>query len=263
MTPARRPPDWQLPPGVDRSAWEYANNRTLADEYDRDFLGEALFALDSELIDTWLADARRVIDLGCGTGRHSVPLAQSGKQVTALDLSPDMLRIVSEKAQAAAVDIDCVEANLVELNAESLGTFDAAICMFSTLGMVAGRAHRQRALQRIHTLLVPGGRFIMHGHNLWALLHNTGGAVRLASHTWDCLFHGATWGDLKGQIPHLPNFRLHLFSAGELKSDLRRAGFRIRDWVPITQSPAQRLSTPWFFSSLRAGGFIACCERGE
>jgi SAM-dependent methyltransferase len=42
-----------------------------------------------------------LLELGCGTGRLLIPLAQAGYHVTGVDLSPEMLRVASEKTAAA------------------------------------------------------------------------------------------------------------------------------------------------------------------
>ncbi|MBQ1188434.1 MAG: methyltransferase domain-containing protein [Peptococcaceae bacterium] len=41
---------------------------------------------------------KRLLDLGCGTGSISIPLAQKGYQVTGVDLSEEMLAVAREKA---------------------------------------------------------------------------------------------------------------------------------------------------------------------
>ena len=40
------PPDWQLPPGVNRGLWEYLHDRDLARGYDAGLAGSSLFSLD-------------------------------------------------------------------------------------------------------------------------------------------------------------------------------------------------------------------------
>ena len=44
-----------------------------------------------------------LLELGCGTGRLLIPLAEAGYRVTGVDLSPEMLRIARAKAEAAGV----------------------------------------------------------------------------------------------------------------------------------------------------------------
>src|SRR5437660_845136 len=47
---------------------------------------------------------RRVLDLGCGTGRHTLALARAGARVTALDQSPEMMAIARRKLQGCPVE---------------------------------------------------------------------------------------------------------------------------------------------------------------
>jgi len=48
----------------------------------------------------------RILDVGCGTGRHALELAKRGYQVTGVDLSENMLNRAREKATSAGVHID-------------------------------------------------------------------------------------------------------------------------------------------------------------
>ncbi len=50
--------------------------------------------------------AKRILDIACGTGRHSIELAQRGYQVVGFDLSAGQLRVAREKAAAAGVAVD-------------------------------------------------------------------------------------------------------------------------------------------------------------
>jgi 2-polyprenyl-3-methyl-5-hydroxy-6-metoxy-1,4-benzoquinol methylase len=50
--------------------------------------------------------SRKIIDIGCGTGRHSIELAKRGYQVTGIDLSASQLKRASEKAKEHGVKID-------------------------------------------------------------------------------------------------------------------------------------------------------------
>ncbi|MCX5781387.1 MAG: methyltransferase domain-containing protein [Elusimicrobia bacterium] len=47
----------------------------------------------------------KILDVGCGTGRHSVELAKRGYKVTGIDLSPSQLKAAAEKAKAARVKV--------------------------------------------------------------------------------------------------------------------------------------------------------------
>jgi hypothetical protein len=58
----------------------------------------------------------------------------------------------------------------------------------------------------------------------------------------------------------LPNMCLHSFSQRELRSDLRRAGFRILHWLPITRHGDALLRWPRCAPALRAGGYFVVCQ---
>src|SRR5659263_742190 len=66
-----------------------------------------------------------ILDLGCGTGRHAIELAKRGYTVTAVDLSASQLDLAREKAVAANVTVQFVEADARHLNYS--GQFDAVI----------------------------------------------------------------------------------------------------------------------------------------
>lgn len=68
-----------------------------------------------------------VLDMGCGTGRHAIALAERGAQVTGVDFSPQMLYEAKKKAKAAGVEVEWVEADGTNWNRPD--TFHAAICI--------------------------------------------------------------------------------------------------------------------------------------
>jgi 2-polyprenyl-3-methyl-5-hydroxy-6-metoxy-1,4-benzoquinol methylase len=48
----------------------------------------------------------RILDVGCGTGRHSIELAKRGYSVTGIDLSESQLRLAKQKASEQSLEID-------------------------------------------------------------------------------------------------------------------------------------------------------------
>ncbi len=75
---------------------------------------------------------KSVLDVACGVGRHSIPLAKLGYQVTGIDLSPYQIKKAKEDAKKEKVKTSFViqDANSFYYNKK----FDAAICMWTTLG---------------------------------------------------------------------------------------------------------------------------------
>ena len=261
---APRRPTWRLPPGVTRGTWDYVHSAQIAEDYDNYFSYSELFAYDQSILFRHLDCGSRpwIIDLGCGSGRAAVPLAQRGARVLAVDLSQTMLDITLAKAEAADLEIEAVRANLVELDGVATASLDHAICLFSTLGMVQGHPHRQQVLQHVHRLLRPGGKFILHVHNVVANLTDPGGVGWLIDSAYRrARSRGFEWGDKYFAYRGLPKMFLHTFSAGELKRPLRHARLDIVEWIPINAATNGPLPRPWWLPTLRASGWIVVAQK--
>jgi SAM-dependent methyltransferase len=71
--------------------------------------------------------ARRVLDLGCGTGRHSVYLAENGMQVSGIDASPEGVSVTSEQMASKDLNGDFRIGNIYDKLPYPDGSFDAII----------------------------------------------------------------------------------------------------------------------------------------
>ena len=214
MTPL--PPDWQLPPGVSRGLWQYLHNDDIAQSYDEHLAGNFLAALDVRFVAQHCPPPGRLVDLGCGTGRLLLHLAARGQPVLGIDLSAAMLRIAAEKAKAAGLAVDLLEANLVDLSCLDDASLDYAACLFSTLGMVVGAHQRRQVVQHVHRILRPGGLFVLHVHNRLFNLWQPQGWKWLLSDFWRGLLGRDSAGDR--HMPahgNMPSLTLHLFTRRE------------------------------------------------
>jgi cyclopropane fatty-acyl-phospholipid synthase-like methyltransferase len=111
-----------------------------------------------------LPKGSRILDIGCGTGRHSIELAKHGYIVTGVDISSGMLAEAEVAARDEGVEIELVNVNATKYRSEPV--FDAAICLcegaFCLLGEGDDPHERDLTILRnIFAALKPGGKFIM------------------------------------------------------------------------------------------------------
>lgn len=69
----------------------------------------------------------RILDIGCGTGRHSIELTKRGYNITGIDLSESQLARAREKAKAENLEINFLQGDARNLPYDS--EFDAAIML--------------------------------------------------------------------------------------------------------------------------------------
>jgi ubiquinone/menaquinone biosynthesis C-methylase UbiE len=265
MCPAR--PDWQLPPGVNRGAWDYIHSPGVARGYDAGLADSSLFHLDLAFFDEFALPALpqpgspgRLLDLGCGTGRLLLHAARRSYWCVGVDLSREMLAVATEKARLAGVEINLLQASIVELEALADGSFDCAACLFSTLGMVMGADNRAQVLAHVNRLLRPGGRLVLHVHNRW-FNASIGWLIGDLVRSW---LNGAPGGDrVMPAHQGVAGLTLHLFTRREAVQMLRDAGFRIVEVRPVSLREDGRLRCPWLFGWLRTYGYLIAAEKGS
>jgi SAM-dependent methyltransferase len=101
----------------------------------------------------------RFLDIGCGFGRHSLELARRGFDVLGIDPSAFMIDAAQER--------DAGENRIPVFRHESgedlqlHNEFDAAICLFTTLGQVEDHKDNLPLLHNAYQALLPGGCFIL------------------------------------------------------------------------------------------------------
>ena len=101
----------------------------------------------------------RVLDLCCGTGRHAVPLAQAGLEVTGLDMSEEYLAKARSAACGAGVKVRFAGGDMREIPFR--GEFDAVVNMFTAFGYFDDDADDQRVIDGAAAALRPGGRLLL------------------------------------------------------------------------------------------------------
>ena len=106
----------------------------------------------------WLDGGRKIIlDAGCGTGGHAIPLARRGYKVTCLDASEAMLTKAKQKSEQARLHLDFGMMDLRQICLS--GQFDAAIAMFDVMDYFTTDEDLQKVLRNIRGVLKSSALF--------------------------------------------------------------------------------------------------------
>ena len=137
-----------------------------------------------------LATGDPVLELGCGTGRLLVPLAQAGHRITGLDRSPPMLDRAHEAVTVAGVaaSVTLHRGSMTEADAAPGGPFGIVILALNGLLQLPTAAGQREALAAARRALDPRGQLVLD------VMNPTPEALRALDHTFT---HEGTW--------HLPD----------------------------------------------------------
>lgn len=124
-----------------------------ADLYD--FVSPPDSAMERFYVEAVGGHGRKVLDLACGSGRFTIPLAKSGAQVTGVDLSETMLEKARERAISSGVEVQLVKLDMRDFELDTL--FDSVLIAANSLLHMHTAADFARAFATIRRHLAPGG----------------------------------------------------------------------------------------------------------
>jgi 2-polyprenyl-6-hydroxyphenyl methylase/3-demethylubiquinone-9 3-methyltransferase len=166
---------------------------------------------------TTLRDAR-VLDVGCGGGLLSEALAGEGAVVTAIDLSPELLKVARLHGLETGVSVDYRQQPVEALATEAPGSFDAVTCM----EMLEHVPDPGSVLRACADLLKPGGRLFV------STLNRTPAAFALA-------IVGAEY--IARLLPKGTHRYRDFIRPSELAGWLRDAGLQLEDVSGLMYEP--------------------------
>lgn len=132
-------------------------NDSWASSYDTiyyDVKGDLQFYLDQSL-----RVNGKVLELGCGTGRVTIPLAQAGVDVSGIDVSSSMIQKLRGKCLNLGINLDSHVMDMA--NMELCGTFDLVIIPFRGFQSLLTFNQQVNCLTSIRHLLGSDGRLIL------------------------------------------------------------------------------------------------------
>jgi SAM-dependent methyltransferase len=173
----------------------------------------------------------RVLDLACGTGRHSLELVRQGFSVVGVEISAELVEIAKKDAEEQGLEATFVEGDLRELDYEEefdivLNLNDGAVGYFETDG------ENHRTFEVISRALKQGGKNLIQVPNvLYARARlpqrswiPSSGMVELVEHRWnkkDRYMEGAMiplrFGEVLENLEKRIEFRQRLYDVDELR----------------------------------------------
>lgn len=132
----------------------------------------------------YCAGAKRVLDIGCGTGELAVRLAKAGFTVTGVDLSENMLAVAQEKAEREHVNVALFQQNMTELDVPPV---DIAVIFCDSLNYLLTESDVVQTFRRVYTTLQEGGLLLFDVHSVYKME----------------LFQGSTFADSDESISYI------------------------------------------------------------
>lgn len=208
-----------------------------------------------------LEEGRRVIDLGCGGGRHAVALARRGLRVVGVEWSGAALRAAAGRAQAVGANPRWIRGDLRALPIAT-ASCDAALSLFSTLGYESDDQTRA-LLCEARRVLRPGGKLLAEVLGRDRVVRDfaarrewyevDGRPVRVERRV--DLVAGeerATFTFDRGEGERSKPFRRRLYTPTELAALLEAAGFSRVDFVGDYEGAPLTLASPNLVAMARA-----------
>jgi len=154
LNPARTDEERQTWLARNREAW---NQRAASwDAMLEERPEQRQLEMERALVALALSPGMRVLDAGCGSGQWAVGFARVGCDVTAIDLSPDMLKRARSHATDAGVSIEFREGDITRV-ADPDERYDAIHCRCA----IQFSPDPASVLREFHRLIVPGGRLFI------------------------------------------------------------------------------------------------------
>jgi SAM-dependent methyltransferase len=174
-----------------------------------------------------------ILDLCCGPGRHTLELARRGFGVTGVDRTSLYLDQARAQAEKEGLEVELVQADMRTFRRPE--AFDGAINMYTSFGYFEDPSEERQVLLNLYASLKPGGALLMDmsGKEVVASMwrerewNEIEGVIYLEERKvrpgWDWMDN--RWTMLKGSERKDFTLSIRLYSAAELTSLLKEAGF--------------------------------------
>jgi SAM-dependent methyltransferase len=185
-----------------------------------------------------LAPGAKVLDLGCGHGRHANELARRGCEVLGVDVVRGFLDLARAEAEREGLAARYALGDVRALGLEA--AFDHAVCLFDAFGFLDDEGN-EAFLRSAFAALVPGGALLLDVRSrdwivrsiLPVTVLDKGDDLMIDRHSFDVptgrIVDRRTY--VRGGRARTVTFSIRLYTLSELASLLRATGFAVeRTW---------------------------------
>ncbi len=102
---------------------------------------------------------QKILDLCCGIGRHSIPFAKKGYEVTGVDITEKYLQEARSKAKNNNLEIEFIQDDMRKYQEKE--EFDIVVNLCTSFGYFEDREDDKKVLKKIYNSLKPGGRLLI------------------------------------------------------------------------------------------------------
>ena len=105
-----------------------------------------------------LGEYHKILDLGCGRGRHSINMARRGYKVTGIDLSEAAIQKAKKRSKNLGLDIEFL---IGDMRIPLERKFDAIINVFTSFGYFEDDDENVKVLSAMRYMLHPESKLVM------------------------------------------------------------------------------------------------------
>lgn len=218
---------------------EWFDNNEFWDDFFPFFFKEERYENTEREIDFIISQVQNpvssILDLCCGPGRHSIPLAKRGYKVTGLDRTSAYLKIARERSSIEKVEIEWFREDM--LNFLRPDYYDLIINMFTSIGYYENESDNLRVFKNMYNNLKAGGTVFIDtiGKEILAENFRQSNIEELPDGTMLIQYSKITddWNGNKNKWILIKNgevktyeFSLAIYSGVELKNILTSTGFK-------------------------------------
>jgi SAM-dependent methyltransferase len=202
--------------------------------------------VDLQFYKSWLPKEKnaRILELCCGTGRLTIPIAQDGYDISGVDYTSSMLKQAKVKASKLGLEIDFIEADIRTLDLNE--KYDLIFIPFNSIHHLYNNKDLFRAFNVVKNHLKDGGLFLLDcfNPNIQYIVEGEKGQQEIATYKTDdgrevlikqimqyennTQINRIEWHYfINGQFDSIQNLDMRMFFPQELDSYLEWNGFDI------------------------------------